>query len=411
MIRRLIHQFIRPRHYWRRVDFDELAELYVSMMMRSLALSLVAIFVPIYLWELGFSLSAILGFVCWFFAFRIFSSYYGSYLVAKIGPKHTIALSYVFLIVSLFMFVGLKQMAIPLGFIALFFGFASSLFYLGYHVDFSKVKHALNGGKEVGYMNFVERTGKILGPLIGGVIAAVFGAEYIFLIAIALFLLGLLPLFLTAEPVRIERRPDFRVLKKRNLTRDYISFTGIMINSTIIGSLWPLYVALFVIQFENLYIGVGLMASVGSVLGLASALAIGSIIDKRKGRAVLRLSSVLHGVVNVLRAFVPNLAFAVGLNAFGEVTDNGTRLVHVKGMYDKADSVGGRIEYISMMETVSCVVKLFVYLGLLSLSLVVGAREVLMIAMFVAALAILLVNAENFKALDYKPKREASGLI
>lgn len=67
MIQKIINTLLEPRHFWRTVGFDELSEIYTSQMLRSLAASLVGIFVPIYLYKIGYSLVAIcFMFLIWF---------------------------------------------------------------------------------------------------------------------------------------------------------------------------------------------------------------------------------------------------------------------------------------------------------------------------------------------------------
>jgi hypothetical protein len=80
--------------------------------------------------------------------------------------KTFLAVSYVLQIIALGMFMGLGSGAFPLWLVALFWGAAGSLFFTAFHVDFSKVKHAEHGGKEVGFMMIMQRVGGLLGPLL-----------------------------------------------------------------------------------------------------------------------------------------------------------------------------------------------------------------------------------------------------
>ena len=86
MLQKLINSVLRPRHFWRNVGFDELSELYASMLLRSLALSLIGLFVPIYLYKLGYSITDILGFFTVFFLIRIPVDIVVAFIVGRIGP-------------------------------------------------------------------------------------------------------------------------------------------------------------------------------------------------------------------------------------------------------------------------------------------------------------------------------------
>jgi hypothetical protein len=72
MLQKAIHKILKPRHFWRDIGFNELSELYTSMLIRSLATSLIGLFVPIYLYKLGYSVRSIFLFFIIFFSVRIF---------------------------------------------------------------------------------------------------------------------------------------------------------------------------------------------------------------------------------------------------------------------------------------------------------------------------------------------------
>ena len=61
MFNQLVHNFMKPRHFWRKIDMSELSELYASMLFRSLALSLVGLFVQLLIMKLAFCVAAMLS--------------------------------------------------------------------------------------------------------------------------------------------------------------------------------------------------------------------------------------------------------------------------------------------------------------------------------------------------------------
>ena len=62
MIQKLIHRIAAPGHPWRTMKFDELAEIYTSMTIRSLGFGIIGIFVPIFFYKNGVSLQSIFYF-------------------------------------------------------------------------------------------------------------------------------------------------------------------------------------------------------------------------------------------------------------------------------------------------------------------------------------------------------------
>lgn len=402
MLKKIISLVFRDRHYWRDITFDELSELYTSMMFRNLALSLVGIFVPIYLYDLGFSLAAIMGFFVFFFISRIPADFIAGWLVARNGPKHTMFYSYVSYVVALAMFTSYAHIAWPFYVLAPVWGFSNSLFFISFHTNFSKVKHREHGGKELGVLNIMERIGATMGPLVGGVIATLFGAEYTFLAATIFFIFALIPLFFTKEPTKTGQILDYFGLDLSKLSRDVISFAGLGIENSIRMSLWPLFLALFVFK-DNVYVQIGILSSFAVIVSVILARIVGRMIDERRGRYLLRVGAIAKACISVVTPIVSSFGFAAALNFMSELATTSTRLPYVKGMYDRADELEGhRITYIVSLEAFSSLCKVVLYSVLTLVALSVSHYLFFCLAFGAAAISALLVTTERFPALDKK---------
>ncbi len=416
MIRNFFRHLLMRRHYWRHVGFDELSELYVSSMFRSVALSLVGIFAPLFLLQEGYMLHSILFFYGCLFAARAVMDVIAGYIVAQWGPKHTILLSNSLQIIASAMFLTLPWMHWPLWGIGVIWGAALSLFFIAYHVDFSKIKHSEHGGKELGWMNIMERGGRAVGPIIGGLVATFFGAEYTFLAATAMLIIGLIPLFLSAEAVKTKQKLDFKGLPPRQLKRNIVSFAAATTENTICTVVWPLFMGLFVLS-GYVYAELGFLSSISMFVSVIAAYSIGRLIDNHKGRPLLRASASASAVIHLFRPFVGTVPMALGVNVVHEVAAIGYWMPFYKGVYDTADSwTGRRIVFIVTLECVGEICKAIIFFGLGLLSLYISPKATLSIAFGVAAVASLLIMTERFRALDpwwkfyldkvpgYKPK-------
>ena len=87
------------RHHFFRFRFTELNEIYAFMSIRSFALALVTIFVPIYLYKEGFGFSNILLFYFYLYLFESIFEYLGASFIKIRGPKHAMILSLPFMII------------------------------------------------------------------------------------------------------------------------------------------------------------------------------------------------------------------------------------------------------------------------------------------------------------------------
>lgn len=400
MIKKFLHLFVRRRHYWRNVGFDELSELYASMMFRSLAMSLVAIFIPIYLYQHGHEVWEILFFYAIMCTSQMLVIPITALLIARIGPKHTILISYLIQIITLIGLTQLERYNIPIELIAIGMGAQVALFFTAFDVDFSKVKHTEHGGKEVGWVYMMQKSGSILGPLIGGVVAFLFGAEYIFYTALVFFMCGVVPLLMTKEPTKLHQKLDIRHLSPGAIKRDLISFGAFQIENTISIVIWPLFIGVIVFK-DNPYIQIGSVASISVIASLIVARMIGVLIDKKKGRSLMRFSLLFNAVVHLFRPYANGFAPVLALNLINEGLTVGYKLPYMKGVFDAADQHPGfRIVYISSMQAAGALAMMLFYMCAGLLATLYGQSQGLFIILFgIGAIASYVIAWERFKAL------------
>lgn len=404
MIRQLFHRLFAHRHFWREVDFSEMSEIYISMMFRSLSVSLTGIFIPLYMYQSGYPFIEILTMFLWYFVFRAFIfDYLAGYMTAKLGPKHTMLYSYGMLMVSTLLFLTLGHYNWPIWLLGALWGGSTSLFTIPFSVDFSKVKNKAHSGKELGYVNVIEKFGGIAGPVVGGVIATFLGGQYIFIVSVVLLILGGITLLRTSEPIRTGQPFSLRDLPYRRMKRDLAAISAYGIELTMCGWIWPLYLSLFILAAGTAYAQLGILASVSVVVAMAAAYSIGKLIDKRKGRVLLRTGAVLNAGLHFVRPFVSVYPMALLVNVINEGVTIAYRMPFIKGFYDAADEhPGQRVAYCTAMELFASVMKVAVWGLLLVVAHFVSPYTVTVIGFVIAGLASLAIMTERFKALDTK---------
>lgn len=400
MIKEIIHKILKHRHPWRDIDFNELSEIYVTMMLRSMAISMTGIFVPIYLYKLSFSVTAIFGVFAMYFTSRIVLDFAAAYTTARIGPKHTLVIGQFLQIVTSALFLTLPWTHLPVYIIGAVWGSSASFFFIPFHIDFSKVKHKNHGGKEIGFEQIMEKVGFVLGPLAGGLVATLVGSRYIFLVSIFLLIGGLWPLFRTKEPVRLKQKLDFKNFHIDNIKAYIPSYIGLNVENTICLMLWPYFLAVFVIPGQSVFVKVGLISSISVIASIFAAQAVGRTVDDKKGRSLLRYSALANAIIHLFRPFVTLYPVAFIINIFNEVVTIGYRLPFTKGMYDAADDLPGyRIVFITIMEVIGCMAKASVWWVLVLISTVLTGKILFFIGFYVAAVASVLITTEKFKSL------------
>ena len=339
------------------MQFDELAEIYTSMSLRSLGFSIVGIFIPIYLYERGVELQSIFWLFSWIFLLRIPVAFVAAYVVGRAGPKHSIALSTLLFILFLVMLLSFTTFNWPLVSLAALFTISNGLFFIAYNTDFSKIKHSKHGGKELGWLYIFERIGGALGPFIGGLLASLARPEVTIVAAIAVLLGSLVPLFLTNEPVRLHQHITFRGFPWRRHVWDAVSLGAFNMDN--ISSLiwWPLFVAVTVF-ITGTYAKLGAVVALAMGISIFSAYMFGKFIDGKRGRALLFYGVITNASLHILRPFISTPAGVVAVSTANEPVTLSYRLPLFKAFYDAGDSEEGyRIVYMALTEMIGAFCK------------------------------------------------------
>lgn len=402
MLRKIIDRLLRHRHYWRDVGFDELSELYVSQLFMELSVSMTGIFVPLYMLKLGYSVISIMAVAAFFFGARmlIFDMLAGS-LIAKFGPKHTMTWGYVVLIISTLQFLTLPYIHWPIWLLGAIWGATSSLFNIPFEVDFSKVKHKDHTGKEIGYLKIIQQTTTVVGPLISGVVATVFGGQYIFLISILFLIIGGSTLLKTSEPTKINQKLNLRGLKLKSITSDMLVMSATSVEMTMSSYLWPLYLGIFILATGASYAKLGSLASVSVLASILAAFTIGKLIDGDKGRSLLRLGTSLNAAFHLFRPFTNTYPQALLINVLDNPVLVSYQMPFEKGIYGAGDDKGDlRIAYFTTLEWIASIVKTLLWIFLISMTYFWTTKSVMSLGFVIASLASLIIMKEKFRALD-----------
>lgn len=353
MIPSLIHRLLQRRHFWRYATFDEVAELYASRTMRVVAQYMITLFVALYLYEHGFSVLFIALYFVVVFGIRIPMSVAAAYYVARFGPKHGILLGNVLYIPALAFFAVVPEYGIyAIAGFGFFQALSMTIYDLSYLVDFSKVKHMEHAGKELGFMQIFERFAASISPLIGGLVAFLFGAEVTMWLAAALFAAASWPLLRTAEQTQTRQKLDFKGFPWRTTWRSMRAETAVGFDIMASNAVWVLFLAVSVFagSSNDIYLKVGAFASVTVVTSFVTAYVYGRLIDRRRGGDLLKMATIANAFTHLFRPFVATPASVVAANITNEMATTGYSMAFTRGLFDMADNSGRRIVYLLFIE-------------------------------------------------------------
>lgn len=299
----------------------EMNELYVSYGILNFALGLISVFVPVYLYQLSYSVPAILFFFFLNSISFIFFSYWGARIVAHLGVKHTMLAT---IPVFIAFFLGLRFIQ---DFPILFFvlpilrSFKMILYNYSFHLNFIQHSDRKHRGREVSIVQTVEVIAGILSPFLGGIIIINSNFPVLFTIGSIIMLLAMIPLFLTKdtyEKMSFDKKNlVLGIFKKDNVNFIY-SFSGYAIESWIGMILWPIFLVFMLFSIES----IGALTSLTALVTFVTFYFVGRLADKKDKRELLRIGTVLYFFGWIGRIFVTNFTSVIFIDTYKNLTQH-----------------------------------------------------------------------------------------
>lgn len=276
---------------------------------------------------------------------------------------------------------------------------SSALYSISYSTDFSKVKSALHAGKEIAYMNIVEKVTTGLSPLIGGLLAFAFGPQLVLVVAAVLFSLAAAPLLRTSEQEHPRQKLHLKGFPWHLIRPNIVPQLAIGFDAFTSGTVWTLFVAVFIIGIGTtnaVYAANGALLSVVLFAALGASYAYGKLIDRNKGGDLLRIASIGNALTHLSRAFITTPVAVAGLNIANEAATTGYMMAYTRGMFDNADLSGQRVTYLGIVEVQSNLGAAIGGFVLFFLASMMGGKPSIHLFFFIAAAIVLLIVTAKF---------------
>ena len=357
MFRKIIENvFLKRRYFWRYANFDEISKIYMARTLRHFALRLVAVFVAIYLFNLGYSLAFVFAYLGIYHLVKIPMALLASTAVIKLGPKHTIFYANILYIPTILALTFLKPpdeilttVAILAG-IILVQGLGVAMYDYSNMINFAKVKNVKHVGQQLGKIQVLEKIASIAGPLLGGLVASLWGPTVLMIIASFILGVSALPLVRTSEPIIKNQKIRWKKYPWKSTWRSLVSQSGAGFDVITSGATWQLYLAVMVFSLNSeIYAVVGALTSLSTIAAFVSAFTFGKLIDRKYGYKLLRWGVILKSITNFSRPLVINPIGAAGTSAVAEVSTTAYSMAFMRGTYDLADRSGYRMNYLLLM--------------------------------------------------------------
>jgi len=281
------------------------SKLYAFFGVRSFVLSLIGIFVPIFILKQGFSILELIYFYAFYYSFSVLAVIISLKLFEKLGYPKMFVLSSFFYFLFFSLFPNVHSLPELMG-IGIFCSLAVSFFWIPFNILFAKAKE--DKLKVACKQNVTGIIATALAPLVGGILATMLPNYILFYFSAFTFILAPLALF---KHERIKHRRDGKkisiTLEKIKRYRIFV-YEGFLKISTFIA--WPLFIYFL---FSSISV-VGLVKTLTNLVIVILSVKIVHWVKGSKER-LLDFSNKLYSSTLFLRplAFTYFLAFTVSL--------------------------------------------------------------------------------------------------
>jgi MFS family permease len=211
------------------------------------ARSMISIFIPIFLLQMGWAISQVMLF---YFIFNIFDAplnFFAKWLIYKIGARKVIALgtlAYVAFFAILYnLSFGLWTLLILM---ALLFAIYDTFYWVGHIYFFMRCeKNDRNVSRGVSFLYIARKIAGFLAPIFGVLILIFFDKQFLILASMLILLLSIIPLFRIKDT---KDRPDKKpksfgeFFKKGKGLKEYIIKGVCSFHGVAEGVVWPIFI-------------------------------------------------------------------------------------------------------------------------------------------------------------------------
>lgn len=297
--------------------------LYLSVLLMNVADSLLSIFVPIFLYQLGYAIPRILFFYWLGHLGSVVGAISISNAVRRVGPKSAMLMATPFLIAY---YLGLRVLPEnPALFWLLPFLLAARtlLYNFGFDWQYFQNMTKEKSGRQYSWMSILTIAGGVVAPVLAALIIRFYGFGLLFASGAVLLIGSALPLFFVgnglspSRPERLSVVAVGKLISDRAWRRPLASFAGYAIDFSIALVVWPLFLFFILGSTEQ----VGYVVAVSAFVTALVIALVGKLTDQYRLRPLLRVVTALH-VVGWIASALVRLPVAVWVvNTYRRLTE------------------------------------------------------------------------------------------
>lgn len=366
----------------------QVKELFVFTTLINLALALVTIFEPIYLYQIGYGLREIMVFYLITYLLYFLIIPWGAKFGRFFGYEEGMLVGSIFFIafyVSLFF---IKDFPWLFYVTPVIFAIQKMFYWPTYHANFARFSDEKEEGREIGVITVASSLVFIVGPVLAGFIISQWGYGTLFTVASIIFLTSNIPTLITKEkftPGSFSYKSAYQYLFSVSNRKSLLAYIGFG-EELIAVIVWPVFISIVVSDIFDL----GLLVTGTTFLTTLAIFYIGKLTDSKNKRKVLALGSYIYALSWFFRIFILNTIGVFFVDALSRLGKDIISVPLIAITYEKAkrqksseqDLVMSRVLFFEMSLIVG---KLLAIIAIYVLTLFVGDESLAFKISFILA--------------------------
>lgn len=310
----------------------ELSQFYFFIVLRSLAVSMISIFIPIYLInDLNYKLADILSFYAVLFVFFGLITPLAVKASHKIGFKHLMFISLFPQLLFLFLLNQLNTTNIPLFILAFVSGAAEGLFWISFHLNFAYCTDKKHRSEEIGVWYILATIIGIIGPFLGGLILTLYNFHVLFILVTVLLTLSMIPLFFSEDIYKVTAIKWNKILDYSK-TKESVRFLAYGCKLIGAGIFWPVFI------FFSLYgyLSTGFIISFSSFALIFITWLIGRISDGFDKNLLVKIGALFESITWLIKLIVKTFSQILLIGILGDIAYTIVDIPFTARVYDMA---------------------------------------------------------------------------
>jgi MFS family permease len=177
-------------------------------------------------------------------------------------------------------------------------------------------------GKTMAWMQIAIASSAVLGPILGGIVTAVFGFDYVAYIGMSVILLGGIVLLLTPDEKIQLPYTTKKILKDLEVKvpyQVYFAEYGRVFFDFVFWIVWPIFLVMVIGDIQSM----GLLVGISSAMALLVAFFIGKSVDKSQKplRSMINHGAFRSTALNFLRVLWLEPMFIAAIDSLSKIND------------------------------------------------------------------------------------------